>query len=192
MSGLAAALGLGVACEKRTADEQPAAPIAAAPERAPTPPPATPSASPTTPSSDMQPVSGSTLDYVTDDGKRTEIHDTVVLTQVQQKLTQEGLYSGPVDGHPSAELGTALRRYQARNGLPDTGSLDHATADKLGIDWDKLTKANVRDEVMKGASEAKEKANDVGDKIKDSTKDVTKEIKKDADKAKDDAKNLNK
>ncbi len=194
-SGLAAVLGLGVACEKRTSDDmaRTTATPAGSPSSPTANPPAPPSPSPkapsdtATPSTEKQPVSGSSVFYVTDDGKRREITDTAALTQLQQKLQKEGLFSGSIDGHPSPELTSALRRYQARNGLSDTAVIDHATANKLGLDWDKLTKSNVRSEVEKGANKAKDEMKEAGDKIKDSANDVGKEIKKDVDKAKDDA-----
>jgi peptidoglycan hydrolase-like protein with peptidoglycan-binding domain len=201
VTGLAAALGLGVACEKRTADDNMAP---RTPPSSTTPSPsASPTATPTSPptassdkgmesSSDKQPVSGVSLSYTTDDGKKQEIHDTVAITQIQQKLAKEGLYSGATDGHSSPELTTALRRFQARNGLNDTAVIDHATANKLGLDWNVLTKQNVRDEVQKGANDIKDDAKDLGKKMDDKANDVSKEIKSDAEKAKDKAKDMSK
>lgn len=52
--------------------------------------------------------------------------------QVQTKLSDEGLYSGEIDGAYSSDLSAALTRYQVRNGLPITGQLDAETSDALG------------------------------------------------------------
>jgi peptidoglycan hydrolase-like protein with peptidoglycan-binding domain len=52
--------------------------------------------------------------------------------EVQTKLSDEGLYSGEVDGAYSPDLSAALTRYQVRNGLPITGQLDVETAGALG------------------------------------------------------------
>jgi len=187
ISGVAAALGLGAACEKRTSDET--ARSTASPSSPSTPSPSgTKDTTAGMPSKDdnKQPVSGSSIYFVTDDGTRKELNDTSALSDMQQKLAKEGLYTGSIDGHPSPELSSALRRFQARNGLPDTAVVDHATANKLGLDWDKMTKANVRDEVQKGANDVKDDMKKAGEKVEDSAKDVGKEIKKDADKAKND------
>lgn len=55
------------------------------------------------------------------------------LMQVQEKLKQEGLYKGKVDGIDGQETRAALKRYQAKNGLDQTGRLDSQTAEKLGL-----------------------------------------------------------
>jgi hypothetical protein len=52
--------------------------------------------------------------------------------QVQTKLSDEGLYSGEIDGAYSSDLSAALTRYQVRNGLPITGQLDAETSEALG------------------------------------------------------------
>ena len=51
---------------------------------------------------------------------------------VQTKLSEEGFYSGEIDGAYSTELAAALTRYQTRNGLPITGQLDVETSQALG------------------------------------------------------------
>src|SRR5262249_25431314 len=169
ISGVAAALGLGAGCEKRTSDEtartSPTAPSSGSK-----------SDTSASPSSDMnkQPVSGSTIYFVTDDGTRKELQDTSTLSEMQQKLAKEGLYTGSIDGRPSPELTSALRRFQARNGIPDTAVVDHATANKLGLDWDKITKSS--------ASDVKDDLKKAGEKVKDTASDVGKDIKKDVTK----------
>jgi len=55
------------------------------------------------------------------------------IMQVQQKLQQEGLYKGKVDGVDGKETRSALKQYQAKNGLDQTGKLDSQTAEKLGL-----------------------------------------------------------
>jgi peptidoglycan hydrolase-like protein with peptidoglycan-binding domain len=52
--------------------------------------------------------------------------------EVQTKLSDEGFYSGEIDGAYSTELAAALSRYQVRNGLPITGQLDVETSQALG------------------------------------------------------------
>src|SRR4030095_13781483 len=54
------------------------------------------------------------------------------LRAVQEKLRDNGLYFGEIDGAYSSELAAALGRYQIRNGLPITGQLDAETSKVLG------------------------------------------------------------
>jgi|SRR5215471_14398274 len=51
---------------------------------------------------------------------------------VQEKLRDDGFYSGEIDGAYSSDLSAALTRYQIRNGLPITGQLDADTGKALG------------------------------------------------------------
>jgi len=50
---------------------------------------------------------------------------------VQNKLRDDGFYSGAIDGAYSSELSAALTRYQIRHGLPITGQLDEDTSKEL-------------------------------------------------------------
>ena len=50
---------------------------------------------------------------------------------VQNKLRDDGFYSGQIDGAYSSELSAALTRYQIRHGLPITGQLDEDTSKEL-------------------------------------------------------------
>jgi len=50
---------------------------------------------------------------------------------VQNKLHDDGFYSGQIDGAYSSELSAALTRYQIRHGLPITGQLDEDTSKEL-------------------------------------------------------------
>ena len=52
--------------------------------------------------------------------------------KVQEKLRNDGFYSGEIDGAYSSDLSAALSRYQIRNGLPITGQLDVETSQALG------------------------------------------------------------
>jgi peptidoglycan hydrolase-like protein with peptidoglycan-binding domain len=52
--------------------------------------------------------------------------------EVQEKLRDDGFYSGEIDGAYSSQLSAALSRYQIRNGLPITGQLDVETSKALG------------------------------------------------------------
>jgi peptidoglycan hydrolase-like protein with peptidoglycan-binding domain len=52
--------------------------------------------------------------------------------EVQEKLRNDGFYSGEIDGAYSSDLSAALSRYQIRNGLPITGQLDAETSKALG------------------------------------------------------------
>ena len=52
--------------------------------------------------------------------------------EVQEKLRDDGFYSGEIDGAYSSDLSAALSRYQVRNGLPISGQLDVETSKALG------------------------------------------------------------
>jgi peptidoglycan hydrolase-like protein with peptidoglycan-binding domain len=51
--------------------------------------------------------------------------------QTQQKLQQDGLYRGKIDGLEGPETQQALRTYQRKNGLPVTGTVDQQTLANL-------------------------------------------------------------
>ena len=51
--------------------------------------------------------------------------------QIQQKLQEDGLYHGKIDGLVGHETQQALRSYQEKNGLPATGSPDQQTTASL-------------------------------------------------------------
>jgi peptidoglycan hydrolase-like protein with peptidoglycan-binding domain len=52
---------------------------------------------------------------------------------VQAELKSQGFFFGNVDGKEGPETTAAIRRYQIRNGLKVTGSLDNGTLAALGI-----------------------------------------------------------
>jgi peptidoglycan DL-endopeptidase LytE len=53
--------------------------------------------------------------------------------EVQQKLKSESLYKGNVDGILGPETQQALKQFQKKNNLQQTGRLDDQTEQKLGI-----------------------------------------------------------
>jgi peptidoglycan hydrolase-like protein with peptidoglycan-binding domain len=55
------------------------------------------------------------------------------LMQAQQKLKSEGLYRGKVDGVAGPETQQALKQFQQKNQLQQSGQLDEQTEAKLGI-----------------------------------------------------------
>lgn len=54
--------------------------------------------------------------------------------EAQTKLSSMGYYNGQVDGVMGPDTEEAIRKYQAKNKLPQTGQLDAQTRDKLDID----------------------------------------------------------
>ncbi len=55
------------------------------------------------------------------------------LRQAQQKLKDDGDYHGQIDGKFGPKTRQALKDFQQKNGLPQTGQLDQQTASKLGL-----------------------------------------------------------
>ena len=53
--------------------------------------------------------------------------------QAQQKLKDDGEYQGQVDGKLGPKTADAVKQYQQKNGLKQTGRLDHDTLGKLGV-----------------------------------------------------------
>lgn len=49
----------------------------------------------------------------------------------QARLRNLGYDAGPIDGQPGPKLEAALRAFQKKNGLSETGTLDDATKDKI-------------------------------------------------------------
>jgi hypothetical protein len=56
-----------------------------------------------------------------------------VTQQAQSKLAALGLNPGPLDGVAGSATQTAVQAFQKQSGLPETGALDAATLEKLGI-----------------------------------------------------------
>ncbi|HZB91917.1 MAG TPA: peptidoglycan-binding protein [Stellaceae bacterium] len=55
------------------------------------------------------------------------------MMQAQQKLQSQGLYKGKIDGVNGPATETALKTFQKRNNLQQSGRLDEQTEAKLGI-----------------------------------------------------------
>lgn len=55
------------------------------------------------------------------------------IVQVQRLLQQENFYAGAIDGILGPQTRQALRQYQAKHGLPETGDLDEPTRQALGM-----------------------------------------------------------
>jgi peptidoglycan hydrolase-like protein with peptidoglycan-binding domain len=55
------------------------------------------------------------------------------IRQAQQKLKDDGDYTGQVDGKMGPKTAQAIKKFQQSNGLPQTGHLDQQTASKLGV-----------------------------------------------------------
>lgn len=135
----AIALGIAGASPLYAADNTAGTPASAAPSAAQTPTsgtmqPATPQAGAMqqTPSMsgtnqntspDMASASQSSIDW-----PRVTSAD---VQQVQQKLQQDGLYRGKIDGLVGPGTQQALRTYQHKNGLPVTATLDPQTMNSL-------------------------------------------------------------
>lgn len=56
-----------------------------------------------------------------------------MIRRAQVAMRDQGYYEGPLDGLMSPRTSNSLKTYQRENSLPQTGDLDPATADKLGI-----------------------------------------------------------
>ena len=52
---------------------------------------------------------------------------------LQERLTAEGVYAGPIDGELNAQTEAALRQYQQKQGLPVSGLVDEETLRQLQI-----------------------------------------------------------
>lgn len=58
--------------------------------------------------------------------------------QLQQKLKEQGLYNGPIDGILGPQSRRALEQFQEQQGFEGNGSLDQQTAQALGLDFDEI------------------------------------------------------
>ena len=56
------------------------------------------------------------------------------LKLLQERLTTEGVYAGPLDGEMNAQTEAALRAYQQKQGLPVSGAADEATLKQLQLE----------------------------------------------------------
>jgi len=132
-----------------------------------------------TPGDDRQAVAGSEIRYHTEDGHENAITDPVVLSSLQQKLGREGLYHGPATGLSSSELARGLRNYRQQHHLGESAVIDHATSDKLGLDWSQVSAgASVKKELENVGEKVKEGAERLGQKVEDTAHDVSQDPKK--------------
>ena len=70
--------------------------------------------------------------------------------EVQVELTRRGFSGGPIDGLPGPQSTAALRAFQRREGLADTGALDAATQAVLHLDAPALIWASLGSEDLTG------------------------------------------
>jgi len=52
---------------------------------------------------------------------------------VQQRLSEQGYYNGPIDGDVGPGTSQAIANYQGENGLRVTGHINHSLLDSLGL-----------------------------------------------------------
>ena len=64
-------------------------------------------------------------------GQNGQLASPVNIQQAQQQLRTQGLYNGAIDGQLGPEMKTAIKQFQQRNGLPQTGMLDQQTSARL-------------------------------------------------------------
>jgi len=69
---------------------------------------------------------------ITGGGVRSEVSKREI-KQAQQQLQQQGLYQGKVDGKNGPETMAAVKQFQKKNGLQETGELDARTRHTLGL-----------------------------------------------------------
>jgi len=58
--------------------------------------------------------------------------------QLQQKLKEQGLYNGRIDGILGPQTKRALQQFQQKQGIQGNGSLDQQTAEALGLNFDEI------------------------------------------------------
>jgi hypothetical protein len=63
---------------------------------------------------------------------KDELVDSTI-RQVQSALSQQGFYSGLINGQLTPETNAAIRAFQIQNGLPQGGGLTDETVEALGI-----------------------------------------------------------
>ena len=66
---------------------------------------------------------------------RTMTASEILITAAQQQLKYSGLYNGSVDGKMGSETQRALRQFQQRHGLRQSGALDGRTMTTLQGDF---------------------------------------------------------
>ncbi len=134
------AIALGIAAgpiyaQSNTTTPAPAAPAATAPASG-TAQPAAPQAGTTAQPGMPSANGGADLNQpnaagATPPGDATASVSPSDIRQAQQKLRQDHLYRGRIDGLLGPQTQQALQQYQQKNGLPVTATLDQATMSSL-------------------------------------------------------------
>jgi peptidoglycan hydrolase-like protein with peptidoglycan-binding domain len=78
------------------------------------------------------------------------------INKVKEALKAQGHNPGPMNGKLDAETQQALRQFQQANNLPVTGTIDSATAAKLGVtisSQPRSTPGSSPDSTLKGRGE---------------------------------------
>lgn len=70
--------------------------------------------------------------------------------EAQVELARRGFSGGPIDGLPGPQSTAALRAFQRREGVPETGALDAATQAALQLEAPALTWASLAPEDLAG------------------------------------------
>lgn len=70
--------------------------------------------------------------------------------EAQVELARRGFSGGPIDGLPGPQSTAALRAFQRREGVPETGALDAATQAALQLEGPALTWASLAPEDLAG------------------------------------------
>jgi lipoprotein-anchoring transpeptidase ErfK/SrfK len=70
--------------------------------------------------------------------------------EAQVELARRGFSGGPIDGLPGPQSAAAVRAFQRREGVPETGLLDAATQAVLRLDAPALTWASLAAEDLEG------------------------------------------
>jgi lipoprotein-anchoring transpeptidase ErfK/SrfK len=70
--------------------------------------------------------------------------------EAQVELARRGFSGGPIDGLPGPQSTAALRAFQRREGLPETGALDAATQASLQLEAPALTWASLAPDDLAG------------------------------------------
>jgi peptidoglycan hydrolase-like protein with peptidoglycan-binding domain len=65
--------------------------------------------------------------------EQRQLISTENIKLIQERLTAEGVYAGPVDGELNAQTEAALRAYQQKRGIPVSGAADEETLKQLQI-----------------------------------------------------------
>ncbi len=65
--------------------------------------------------------------------EQKQIISTDNVKLIQERLTAEGVYAGPIEGELNAQTEAALRQYQQKQGIPVSGATDEETLKQVQI-----------------------------------------------------------